>query len=314
MARWLDWGSSTLSSLKQVALGGAPEADGLSAFTVESEGKLGLHFSRTSKVPYTVEKISSDGWAASEPLLQAGLRLVSVQGVPISSLEYDAGLALLRNSGRPMRLVFCRPAAVAARSNDSSASSSGPTAAIVHAQHTEDEQEFGLRVCLDSEEEELLVQRVRAAMLPSIDTAVLSEADTEFWIHACLRACKFDVEQTVSSLPQYLAWREANAIDTLGSIYNERLRNQLRDGFLQLTGARDRRGRLLLHAFARLLDTTAYTLDETMRAVHFVVEAALRVSPAAQARGFLLLVDLTDAAESTVSLCLRSFLYDTMRM
>ena len=54
---------------------------------------------------------------------------------------------------------------------------------------------------------------------------------------------------------------------------------------MQLPGARDCHGRLLVHVFVRKMDTAAFTADETTRAVHFMVEAALRACPSAQARG-----------------------------
>ena len=77
---------------------------------------------------------------------------------------------------------------------------------------------------------------------------------------------------------------------------------------MQLPGARDCHGRLLVHVFVRKMDTAAFTADETTRAVHFMVEAALRVCPSAQARGLVFLIDMTDSSELTITSCLRSML------
>ena len=51
-----------------------------------------------------------------------------------------------------------------------------------------------------------------------------------------------------------MGWREVCQVDTLGSVENENLRNLLRSGFIQLSGARDRKGRFLVHVFLSKAD------------------------------------------------------------
>ena len=137
--------------------------------------------------------------------------------------------------------------------------------------------------------------------------------DFGFWVAACLRSRKFDVLESAQLLQKYSRWREEREIATLGGIYCETLRAQLATGFMQLTGGQDRWGRKIIHVFARLhadssAGSRAFTKEETTRAVHFVLECALRGSAAAQARGVVYLIEMGDASEAVLTHCLSSLL------
>ena len=297
---WFSWG-------REFSAAGRAETGDTIVWDVESGGKLGLHFARTAAVLYTIEKISPDGLAAQHPAIQPGVRLLSVQRVgqdratEVGNLPYDTALDLLRGDRRPLRLVFARDTS---RVPAASASTNAVGAAEEQQRDSvmDEEEEFGLRVEVGSEVERALVERVeRILRMGAHDVE-----DADFWIPACLRSRKFEPMETVELLKKYMAWREERNINMLGGLFNERLRSQLASGFLQLPGARDRRGRLLLHMFARFIDTSTFSADETTRSAHFMVEAALRACPAAQARGVIFLIDMTDTTETAASSCLRS--------
>jgi hypothetical protein len=85
-------------------------------WTCEHDGPLGLLFSPdTTSRMFTVEDVRG-GWAAVERSaaarrIQPGCVLVSVQGLTLSGMKYQEGLALIMGAGRPVCLRFEPPRA-----------------------------------------------------------------------------------------------------------------------------------------------------------------------------------------------------------
>ncbi len=286
-----------------------PPADPSAVFTVEfaAEGKLGLHLLRnTTARLFTVEFLSESGLAVNEPGIVPGCVLVAVQDQPLDGLTYDEGLDLVRAAGRPLRLTFEPPPVteIPEPTDISSVMPEQQPPPIVL-----EEQELGLRVLPESDAEEALVAELRAA-LDADPAGQCAMDEPEFWLRACLRSRKFDVAESALLLRKYMQWREERSIATLGGIFNETLRAQLATGFIQLTGAHDRLGRQIIHVLADAHGdhSDTFGIEETTRAVHFMIECCLRCSVAAQARGVVFIIDMKGASEGVVTRCLRSLL------
>jgi hypothetical protein len=305
MSSWLSARLALQQPEPEPELRAEPPADPASCFVVEfaSEGKLGLHLLRaTTQRLFTVEFLSEEGLAVNEPGIVPGCVLVAVQGEPLDGLTYDEGLERVRAAGRPLALTF-EPA-----SSDQASQTAG-TAELPPPVEIIEQQEHGLRVMLDSDAEAALVGEL-AASLEAGPAGVDAVDEPEFWLRACLRSRKFDVAESALLLRSYMAWREERSIATLGGIYNERLRAQLASGFMQLTGGHDRLGRQIIHVLAGAHGESGgeFSMEETTRAVHFMVECCLRGSATAQARGVVFIIDMKGASETAITNCLRSLL------
>ena len=273
------------------------------------DGKLGLHLLRNpAHRLFTVEFVSEEGLAVNHPGIVPGCVLVAVQDRPLDGLTYDEGLELVRVAGRPLRLAFDPPAAIPSRTVDAQEL---PHAAPAQRQPPviSEAQELGLRVNPGSDAENALVAEL-SAVLEAQPAGQVAIDEPDFWLRACLRSRKFEVAESALLLRKYMQWREERSIATLGGIYNETLRAQVATGFLQLTGAHDRLGRQIIHVLADAHGdySDSFSVAETTRAVHFMIECCLRSSVAAQARGVVFIIDMKGAAEGVITSCLRSLL------
>jgi hypothetical protein len=311
MNAWRFGGNSGREPQPEPELRAEPPADPSSVFTVEFkvEGKLGLHLLRnTTERLFTVEFLSESGLAVNEPGIVPGCVLVAVQEQPLDGLTYDEGLELVRAAGRPLRLTFEPPPATPSQIPEATVDFLNVPPEQQLPMFSE-EQELGLRIMPDSDAEEALLAELSAA-LDAEPAGQIAIDEPEFWLRASLRSRKFDVAESALLVRKYMVWREECSIATLGGIFNETLRAQLATGFMQLTGAHDRLGRQIIHVLAAAHGdhTDSFSVEETTRTVHFMIECCLRCSVAAQARGVVFIIDMKGASEGVITRCLRSLL------
>jgi len=162
----------------------------------------------------------------------------------------------------------------------------------------EELQEAQLRVELHSEKENELLRELEAkARAADVDIDHLEP----FWVQACLRTRKFDVDRALVILRSYVAWRAEFEIDKLGNSDNPVLCEQLSDGAFFSTGGRDKMGRPIICFRLCKQNPAKYSALDTVRTVHFMVmQTVSRQDPAAQARGVTMVNDMSDVGFSNM--------------
>ena len=118
------------------------------------KGPLGISFSASDAAsPPLISAISATGLAASVRGLEVGMALVSVQGRSVEHAGFDAAIAAIKSSTRPLELEFLPIKDDDGREGDSgsfgSASSAGITALMQAAATSREATVAALRNCAD---------------------------------------------------------------------------------------------------------------------------------------------------------------------
>lgn len=143
-------------------------------------------------------------------------------------------------------------------------------------------------------EEDALVSSLRDAALAAGNGPV-AHADP-FWLLACVRARKGDVERALALADNYFKWRASINSDEMNVAKSEKMNAQLDRCIIFVSGNTDRDGRPILNLRLRNQDPRMFAAVDTTRMLSFVLEWTLRTFPAAQTHGVVIVNDLTDVS------------------
>lgn len=180
------------------------------------------------------------------------------------------------------------------RRDDAATSASASQSAITAADNT------SVPFTLPAAEEDALIERVRnlsTQSSPSLFGGKAKKAGSpsvanaeDFWIRACLRARKGDVQRAHALLENYLRWRRDVRYDETST--SDKVRAILATGLLNVVGNVTREGRPILTVRYRFFNPREFAAIDVARAVGVVVEYLLRTYPAAQSHGVVVMDDM----------------------
>lgn len=143
-------------------------------------------------------------------------------------------------------------------------------------------------------EESSLVSSLRDDALAA-GNGLVAHAD-QFWLLACVRARKGDIQRALALADNYLKWRVSIGSDEFNVAKSEKMRMQLERCILFVAGNTDREGRPVLNLRLRNQDPSTFAAVDTTRMISFVLEWTLRTYPAAQTHGVVIVNDFADVS------------------
>lgn len=143
-------------------------------------------------------------------------------------------------------------------------------------------------------EESAIVTSLRDAAVAAGNGPVAQAED--FWLLACVRARKGDVQRALALADNYLKWRASISSDEVNIAKSEKMRSQLERCIVFVAGNTDRDGRPVLNLRLRNQDPRTFAAVDTTRMISFVLEWTLRTYPAAQTHGVVIVNDFTDVS------------------
>lgn len=115
----------------------------------------------------------------------------------------------------------------------------------------------------------------------------------EFWLLACLRARKYDPNRAIELAVKYMEWRIAFDVEHQTPRNNNVLLAQLQSGMIRIPGTKDKLGRYLVVMDLSKHDPDKWNSKDTVRCLHYNLARLLQQFPEAQARGIVVLNDMT---------------------